>query len=133
MSQNFPYNDILHLDRPASTRKPMLREKRAAQFMPFAALKGYDEAVIETARITHEQPTLAPERITKINDSLAQLLVQKDLLITLSYFINDQKKTGGHIKTLSSCNYRLDEFNKLLIIDKTISIPFENIIDISID
>lgn len=41
-----PYEDILHLPRPVSEKHPrMPREKRAAQFSPFAALTGYEEVI----------------------------------------------------------------------------------------
>ena len=51
----FPYADILYFDYPGHKagnvrRKKMSMEERAAQFAPFAALTGYDEAVEETAR-----------------------------------------------------------------------------------
>ncbi len=40
------YEDIINLPHPDSKRHPrMPRRERAAQFAPFAALKGYDEAL----------------------------------------------------------------------------------------
>jgi len=45
---NTPYDDIIHLEHPTSKRHPrMPRLDRAAQFAPFAALKGYEEVVEE--------------------------------------------------------------------------------------
>ena len=39
-----PYDDIIGLEHPVSRRhKPMPMQERAAQFAPFAALKGFDE------------------------------------------------------------------------------------------
>ena len=35
------YQKILHRTRPVSGRHPMAVEKRAKQFAPFAALKGF--------------------------------------------------------------------------------------------
>ena len=47
------YDDIIHLPHHVSkTRKPMPMINRAAQFAPFAALTGHDEAIAETARQT---------------------------------------------------------------------------------
>lgn len=49
---NNPYEDIITLPHHISTkRKPMPMENRAAQFAPFAALTGHEEAISETARI----------------------------------------------------------------------------------
>ena len=44
------YSDIICLEHPTSRKHPrMAAEMRAAQFAPFAALTGYDEAIEETA------------------------------------------------------------------------------------
>ena len=41
-----PYDDIIGLPHPVSRRhRPMSLLDRAAQFAPFAALKGYDEVL----------------------------------------------------------------------------------------
>lgn len=40
------YNDIINLPHHTSAKHPrMSREQRAAQFSPFAALTGHDEAI----------------------------------------------------------------------------------------
>ena len=49
--ERWPYEDIVNLPHPVSKKHaqmPMI--KRAAQFAPFAALTGYDEAIEETAK-----------------------------------------------------------------------------------
>ncbi len=44
------YEDIINLPHPVSKRHPrMSMEARAAQFAPFAALTGYEDAIRETA------------------------------------------------------------------------------------
>ena len=45
------YDDIIHLPHPiSSVHPPMPLSSRAAQFAPFAALSGYDDAIRATAR-----------------------------------------------------------------------------------
>lgn len=45
------YDDIINLPRHVSKKHPrMPLPDRAAQFSPFAALTGYDDAIKETAR-----------------------------------------------------------------------------------
>lgn len=45
------YRDIIDRPYEKSTRRPqMSNSQRAAQFAPFAALSGYDEAIKETRR-----------------------------------------------------------------------------------
>ena len=48
MNRNDQYDDIINLDHHVSKSRPqMSRRDRAAQFSPFAALTGYEEAVKE--------------------------------------------------------------------------------------
>ncbi len=47
----YKYQDMIELPHPVSrTHPPMPVLDRAAQFAPFAALDGYDEAIQEAAR-----------------------------------------------------------------------------------
>jgi len=49
------YDDIINLPRHVSKKHPqMTMWKRAAQFAPFAAVKGYEEAIRETVRKNEE-------------------------------------------------------------------------------
>ncbi len=43
------YDDIINMHRPPSKYKPMPMLSRAAQFAPFAALSGHEEAIAATA------------------------------------------------------------------------------------
>lgn len=46
------YDDIIHLPHHQSTRRPhMSLHDRAAQFAPFAALSGHEQAIEETVRL----------------------------------------------------------------------------------
>ena len=67
------YDDIINLPHHVSTNHPrMSMYDRAAQFAPFAALVGYDDAVAKTARLTESRPELLIERIqTVVNAKLA--------------------------------------------------------------
>ena len=51
----------------------MSLEVRSAQFAPFAALTGYDEVLIETARLTNERIEI-DETIKVIIDSKLQII-----------------------------------------------------------
>lgn len=56
------YDDIINLPHPTSKRHPrMSLYARAAQFSPFAALTGYEEAIRETARQAEEKEILNPD------------------------------------------------------------------------
>ena len=50
------YSDMLDLPRPVSKKHPpMSVEKRAAQFMPFAALTGFESAVQKAGLLFEEE------------------------------------------------------------------------------
>lgn len=50
------YDDIINLPHHCSHKHPpMSRHNRAAQFMPFAALTGYDAIIAETAMRNEER------------------------------------------------------------------------------
>ena len=52
------YDDIIHLPHPEPKTHPrMSMLSRAAQFAPFAALTGFDEAIRKTARLTRKDQT----------------------------------------------------------------------------
>jgi hypothetical protein len=61
------YEDIINLPHPTSTKHPrMSLYDRAAQFSPFAALTGHEEAIEETAKVhddNFEEPNLPYEDI----------------------------------------------------------------------
>lgn len=50
------YEDIIHLQHPPSANHPQMPiEDRAAQFSPFAALTGHEDAIRETQRRMEER------------------------------------------------------------------------------
>lgn len=92
------YDDIKHLTRPQyDDLHPMSMSDRAAQFSPFAALVGYGDAVVETARLTDNRIELTEDEINELNASLNRLLdnLDEQRSIKVTYFVPDEKKSGG--------------------------------------
>ena len=92
------YDDIKHLTRPQyDDLHPMSMHDRAAQFSPFAALVGYDDAVAETARLTDSRIELTEDEISELNANLNRLLdsLDEQPQISVTYFVPDEKKSGG--------------------------------------
>lgn len=57
------YDDIINLPRPESKYPRMPRANRAAQFSPFAALTGHEEAIRKiTYRITNQKIGIVIEK-----------------------------------------------------------------------
>ena len=92
------YDDIKHLTRPQyDDLHPMSMHDRAAQFSPFAALVGYDDAVAETARLTDSKVELTEDETLELNANLNRLLdsLDEQPQISVTYFVPDEKKSGG--------------------------------------
>lgn len=77
--------------------EPMSLHDRAAQFSPFAALVGYDDAVEETARYTDKKRELTEDEAETLNARLAELgdRLSEQPEIRVSFFTGDPRKQGG--------------------------------------
>lgn len=127
---NTPYDDIINLSHHrSSTHPPMSNQARAAQFAPFAALVGYDEAVQETARLTDSQVDLNDDLRQALDQQLRQLQASfaDKPRITITYFIPDQRKTGGRYVSTTSCVTHIDSFKRSLRLEDNTDIPFDRI------
>lgn len=127
------YEDIINLPHHTSKKHPrMSLEARSAQFAPFAALTGYDEVLIETARLTNERIEI-DETIKVIIDSKLQIIkehIKEMPLITFMYFVPDSKKDGGKYVTVTGNVKKIDEYRNVLILENKTEIPIKEIIDI---
>ena len=98
---NKNYDDIINLPHYVSKKRPQMSiEARSAQFAPFAALTGYDEQVKETARLTDKKIELEEGQKEILNNKLLYILENIDSKpeITFTYFVKDNKKSGGKYK-----------------------------------
>lgn len=128
------YKDIINLPHHVSkTRKPMSLYNRAAQFAPFAALTGYDDAIKETARLTEERIELSDELKNMLNQKI-KLIIENIKLqpeVAITYYVPDNKKSGGVYKTISGNVKKIDEVEKCIIFTNKLKIFFSDIISIS--
>lgn len=95
---NKNYDDIINLPHHVSKKRPQMSiEQRSAQFAPFAALTGYDEAVKETARRTDKRIELDDGQKEILNNKLLYILENIDIKpeISFTYFVPDKRKSGG--------------------------------------
>ena len=73
------YDDIINMEYHKSTNRPhMSLHDRAAQFAPFAALTGHEEAIEETARLTDEKII---ERVNEATKNKAHVSKSKSGII----------------------------------------------------
>lgn len=125
------YDDILHLARPQSKKhRPMPMEDRAAQFLPFAALTGYDAAVSETARLTEDRIELDPQEAERLGARLAVLVKrqQEQPELSLLYYVPDARKAGGAYVTVSGRLRKITDFPRCIYLTDGSRIPIEDIV-----
>ena len=128
-----PYDDILHLPHPVSRKHPrMAVADRAAQFSPFAALTGYDDAVREAARLTDRRLELDEYEQQALNDRLQQILgrLPEQPVVRITYFRPDSCKESGAYVTVSGVIKRLDTVEREIRLVDGPRIPIEDIWDI---
>ena len=119
------YDDIINLPHHESRRHPrMSMLNRAAQFAPFAALTGYDDAIEETSRLTDRMIDLDSD--VKVDlDSLPQ--------VTITFFIPDVYKDGGSYNTIKTSVKSIDDVERCVILPDGQKIPISNIVDMTIN
>lgn len=130
------YDDIINLphhESPTRPRMPMI--DRAAQFSPFAALTGYDEAIKETERIVDERIELDGDTVAWLDGQLKLLRsrVKENPTVVLTYFLPDEKKAGGKYVTVTGNVKKIDEYGKIIVLEDKTKIPINEIIGIIFD
>ena len=129
------YDDIINLPHHISpTRKQMSMHDRAAQFAPFAALVGYDDAVAETARLTETRPELDEQEQRAINERLAYIAdhIHEHPEVRIKYFLPDKRKSGGAIVEVSGKTYRISDADATIVLADGCVIPITDVMDIVI-
>lgn len=86
------YQRILYFQRPVSKWHPMAVERRAKQFAPFAALKGFEETIREKGFIYEKKRVLTEEKNNELDMKLK--ILKPGMEIQAEYFEEDEKRTG---------------------------------------
>ena len=105
------YDEIINLPHHVSKKHPpMSLYARSAQFAPFAALTGYEDAVRETAREVGERIEIDDE-LKNILDGKIQILteqIKKKPEVIFTYFIPDLTKDGGAYVSVTGIVKKID-------------------------
>ena len=127
------YDNIIDLPHHVSSIHPhMPMTDRAAQFMPFRALTGYEDAIHETARLTDEKIELTEDEKAILDMRLQRLAdeISSQPKVTLTYFQPDKKKTGGAYVCVTGQLKKIDDFEGALILVGGDRILIGDIVDI---
>ena len=97
----------------------MTRAERAKQFMPYAALKGFDEYIKAMERETVERVILGEDAAQELNRRLQSVGIGD--IIRVTYYLNQQYvDIEGAVK-------KIDMFERNLLIGST-KVPLEDIL-----
>ena len=124
------YDDMIGLGHHISkTHPPMARIKRAAQFASFDALTGFGAAIQEAGRETEEKLELSEDMIAMIDARLAVIEqhIKEQPNIAVTYFLPDDKKSGGRYVTVSGNVRMLDGIEHAIIMADRTKIPIEDV------
>lgn len=126
------YDDIIDVEYPFDLgHVRMSSYDRCSQFMPFSALVGYKDEIIETARITNDRIILDDEYKeildNKINSIMSNLSFNP--IVSITYFVPDESKSGGSYESVKGVIKKIDLYKNILIIDNK-KICISDIIDI---
>ena len=121
------YDDIINLPHHASASHPrMSLNDRAAQFAPFAALRGLDETVRQQEILYEPRKILSEEKQNELDMKLNILTCDRKIQVT--YFVRSQKNPligqyhtiMGTVKFFDSSSYlRIDDITPLLLRDSS--------------
>ncbi|WP_448901534.1 hypothetical protein [Eubacterium sp.] len=128
------YDDIISLPHHTSTKRAHLSAaQRSAQFASFAALKGFEDEIAETARVTDERVILDENEIEALNDTLQYVSYNLNEIaeVSITYFVPDKLKSGGAYVTKVGGVKKIDSFARRIFIDGT-EIPIDDIVKIEI-
>ena len=122
------YDSILHFRYPyLSSRKKMSPHDRAAQFSSFDALKGLDEELDGSAKLTETELCVDDDDVAKINDELVKLREESEPTVFLTYFVPDTDQSGGRYRTALCTVKKQDTDRRLLILQNGDKVPMKHI------
>lgn len=119
----------------SATRPQMSMMDRAAQFSPFAALTGYDAAIKETGRLTDQKVEMDAEALNVLNMKFQILIdcLAEEPEVTFTYFKSDERKDGGAYIDVTGIVKKVDDFERLIVMQSGTKIPMDDVLEIEGD
>ena len=122
------YKEIINLPHHVSEKRPhMSMIDRAAQFSPFAALTGHEAALDETARLTDVfvEPDEDEKQIINAKLHLLIDLIEEKPLVTVTYFVPDEKKDGGRYVNITGYLQKINTMKREITMNCSVCIPVD--------
>ena len=130
------YGDIIDLPHPTSqNHSRMSLHDRAAQFSPFAALTGHHAAIAETGRLTDQRIELDESESARVDAELQHLqeLLPERPTGSITYFVPDERTTGGSYRTVTGEVKRIDTVGGVIQMMDRREITIEEVFSIAVD
>ena len=130
------YTQILHHPRPVSQQRlPMPVRDRAAQFAPFAALTGFDDAIGETGRVVEQPIILAQDALEELDSAIRKIqdTIETQPEAEVVWFRPDSRKAGGCIHSARGRVKQVDIPGQLLLFADGKSVPLKEITSIRLE
>lgn len=124
------YDDMLDMPHHKSAeRAHMSLHDRAAQFAPFAALSGHEEAIEETARLTDQKIILDEMQLELLNQKLQEIVahIDESPVVAITYFRPDAVKEGGSYLTDVGKVKKIDECAGCVVFESGMKIAIDQI------
>ena len=89
----------------------------------------------ETARLTDRKPELSESEKAELDYKLQMAchFPSERPVITITYFVPDQKKTGGAYHSITGRIQKIDDYEKQVVLDDRTRIDIDCILDIDGD
>ena len=114
------FDDIINLPHHVSATRPQMSMlDRAAQFSPFAALTG------EKIEMDEEALNILNMKFQILVDSL-----DEEPEVTFTYFKPDERKAGGAYIEVTGTVKKVDDFERLIVMQNGMKIPMDDILNI---
>ena len=126
------YGDIIDRDHHiTSNHRRASLNTRVAQFLPFAALTGFDAQIEEAGRLTVKRPELSEDEKNELDQTLSQLLnTEPPIRLRLRVFTEDERKPGGDFQIMEKTVKRIDPVQRTMVFEDRSTVSFEDIVKI---
>lgn len=131
------YEEMINMKWPQPTVRPrMSLEQRAKIFLPFSALRGYEESLENERRVTVSRSKISDDKKERINKTLSLISdnLENKILTKISAvcFIQDENSDEGIYDEIEGAVNKLRQEESKIIINGQ-EILFDDIFELRID
>lgn len=125
------YDSIINYDYKMKHKRMSITE-RSYEFAPFSALVGFKDLINERGKDVILKKETSDEEKQELDYKLKIISSNLDIhpLVSITYFINDNKGNSGRYETISNYIKKIDFYHKLIVLENKDKIKIDNIINI---